>query len=281
MSISASSAILASTPTSPFVTATSSVDYASIFGSSTSTSVGAAYTGSEEYAVFPNGVYLSKFYLVSSQDSGLTHLDIDLYNYCYLPYGPLPYDDLRKRTPQYSGDPRPDYLLDRAPCRRAASINTNCDVENTNGSLAGIRPSEQPDAQKECYCEKYPYFDSTLGCMECFRQHGGIEGYHWFPQSYVAAVSSSYCGASPQSTGFYDFAREWASTDAAAKIPSMTAENVLGTQTAASLYYTYAAAATTADSQNAAVRITDPRPHFSAWNVLIATMSLLLACGIS
>lgn len=66
-------------------------------------------------------------------------------------------------------------------------------------------------------------------------------GYHWFPQSYVNAVSSSYCAANPQTTDFYAFAKEWAKTDPAATVPSTTASNILGTQTAASLYYTYAA----------------------------------------
>ena len=148
MSLSTTSAILSSTPTSPFITATSSFDYDSPFGSSTSSSVGAAYTGSEEYPVFPNSVYLSKFYQASSQDAGLTHLDIDLYNYCYLPYNPLRYHDSRKRAAQYSGDPRPDYLLDEAPCKRAASINANCYIENANGSLTDLRLSEQPDVQQ-------------------------------------------------------------------------------------------------------------------------------------
>ena len=275
MSLSTDSALL-STPSSTFIR-TSSFDYDTLFSTSTSSSTDASHTGSDEYPVFPNGVYLSKFYLVSSQEAGLTNLDINLYNYCYLPFNPLRY---RKRSLQYSGDPRPDYLLDEAPCKRAAAINANCYTENTNGTLSGLRSSEQPDVQKECYCEKYPYFDSILGCMECFRQHGGIEGYHWFPQSYVNAVSSSYCAASPQSTPFYDFAREWAKTDPAAKIPSTTAENVLGSQTAFSLYYTYAAAATGEGSDSGAKRMRSAQAGSCLLNLLLVITSLSLFLGL-
>ena len=212
--------------------------------------------------------------MVSARDSGLTHLDIDLYNYCYLPYNPLPYFGLSKRSPQYTGEPRPDYQLDSAPCKRAAAINANCYLDNTNGSFSGLRPSEQPEVQKQCYCELYPYFDSTLGCMQCFKQHGGIEGYHWFPKTYVEAISSSYCAASPQSTGFYQFASQWASTDPAASVPSTTAENVLGSQTAASLYYTYAAAVTTGSSKNASSRL--PEQSFPLRFALLAMLSLIV-----
>ncbi len=281
MSLTGDSTIIPLTSPIPSLTTTSGFEVDSLFGTSTFSSATASYSSSDEYPVFPNGVYVSKFYVVSSQDAGLTNLDIDLYNYCYLPYNPLLYHDSKKRTPQYSGDPWPDYLLDEAPCKRAASVNANCYIENTNGSFTGLKPFEQPDVQKECFCEKYPYFDSTLGCMECFRQHGGIEGYHWFPQSYVNAISSSYCGASPQSTGFYDFASGWAKTDPAAKLPSTTAENVLGSQTAASLYYTYAAAATTGGSQNTALGMEAPRARLSYQNVLVAVTSLVLAFGLS
>ena len=54
-------------------------------------------------------------------------------------------------------------------------------------------------------------------------------------------VSSAYCSASPQTTGFYPFANGY-SMISASSLPSTTAVNSLGTQTAASLYYTYAAA---------------------------------------
>ena len=81
-----------------------------------------------------------------------------------------------------------------------------------------------------CSC---PAVDNSANC--------GI-GYHWFPQSYVSAVSSSYCHANPQTTEFYSFASEWAKANPAASVPSTTAANILGTQTAASLYYTYASA---------------------------------------
>ncbi|KAH8816917.1 hypothetical protein F5884DRAFT_777897 [Xylogone sp. PMI_703] len=231
---------------------TSSYPYDPFFGSATSSSGGATYTGSQEYPVFPNGVYLSKFALVSSSESGLTDLDIDLYNECYLPYNPLQHHNFRKRAAASSANaPRPTYLIDEAPCKRAAAINTNCYFQNTNKTFAGLQPyADDFDVQQQCYCEKYPFFDSTLGCMECFRQHGGIEGYHWFPQSYVNAVSSTYCAANPEKTEFYAFVREWAKTDSAASVPSTTAPNILGTQTAASLYYTYAAATLTSDKSS-------------------------------
>ena len=260
--------------------ATSSFSYGPYYASETASSASSTFTGSDEYRVFPNGAYLSRFYLVSSSEAGLTELDIDLYNFCYLPYNPLPYNNYRKRSPQATGDPRPDYELEAAPCKRTASINANCYIENTNGTFSGLRDSEQPDAQQQCFCDVYPFFDSVRGCMECFRQHGGIEGYHWFPQSYVNAVSSSYCAADPQSTLFYDFARDWAKTNPAAKVPSTTAENVLGTQTAASLYYTYAAAMTDGSSEGSAPQFQKSSSSTSLRHLLLATIALSLVAHL-
>ena len=142
--------------------------------------------------------------------------------------------------------------------------------------FSGLRDSEQPGAQQQCFCDVYPFFDSVRGCMECFRQHGGIEGYHWFPQTYVNAVSSSYCAADPQSTLFYDFARDWAKTNPAAKLPSTTAENVLGTQTAASLYYTYAAAVTDSPSEGGVPRSPKSSSSTSLPHLLLAAIALSL-----
>ncbi|CAI7601348.1 unnamed protein product [Penicillium glandicola] len=222
----------------------SSYEYNSLLGTSTSSSTAASNTGSEDYPVFPNGVYISNFYLVSSQDSGLTDLDIDLYNECYLPYNPLSHHNFRRDDATSTISPKPTYLIDEAPCKRQASINSNCYFQNTNGTFSGLETySGDWDVQQQCYCDIYPFFDSAAGCQECFRKHGGIEGYHWFPESYVKGVSSAYCSANPQTTGFYPFANAW-STSSAASVPTSTAVDSLGTQTAASLYYTYAAEST-------------------------------------
>ncbi|KAM5464006.1 hypothetical protein MauCBS54593_007182 [Microsporum audouinii] len=224
------------TPTAPYIRSSTS-------------STTSAFPGSSDFIVFPNGIYLSKFYLVSSQYSGLTDLDLHLYNVCYLPYNPFDVEksfgiDKRRAPPTDSSNaPRPTYLIEKAPCQRQASINTNCYFKNTNGTFSGLEPySDEFDVQQQCYCERYPFFDSVLGCMKCFEAHGGIEGYHWFPQSYVNAASKAYCGENPAPAEFYQYMRQWARTDPAAIIPSTTASTILGTQTDASLYYTYSAA---------------------------------------
>ncbi|KGO40430.1 hypothetical protein PEX1_031850 [Penicillium expansum] len=225
---------------------TSSYSYDSLFGTSTSSSSAASYTGSDEYPVFPNGAYFSRFYVVSSQESGLTDLDIDLYNECFLPYNPLSHHNFRRDDATTTMSPRPTYLIDEAPCKRQAAINSNCYFQNTNGTFSGLQTySDDWNVQQHCYCDIYPFFDSAAGCQECFRKHGGIEGYHWFPESYVMGVSSAYCSANPQTTGFYPFANAWSRTSASS-LPTSTAVDSLGTQTAASLYYTYAAENTAA-----------------------------------
>ncbi|KAF3938762.1 hypothetical protein ABW19_dt0200604 [Dactylella cylindrospora] len=223
---------------------------------------GEYYNGTDDYPVFPHARYISKFYKVSSQYAGLTKLDIALYNRCYLPYNPLSdafaIDSKFKRDIEIdveipddndpnqtnSNAPRPTYLINEPPCKRTAAINSNCYFDNTNGTFSGLQLYEDKfEVQQQCYCEKYPYFDSAFGCNECFKLHGGIEGYHWFPDSYMNAVSSSYCNADPATTGFYPFYHQWMQTDPAATVPSTTAPDILGTEAAASLYYTYAAAA--------------------------------------
>ncbi|WPH02364.1 Hypothetical protein R9X50_00522700 [Acrodontium crateriforme] len=190
------------------------------------------------FPVFPNGQYISKFYVINP-DPGLTHLDIDLYNECYLPRRPLPYAN-QKRSPQNTGPPRPDYLSDEPPCKRQGAMNTNCYIQNINGTFPGLQVSEKWQDQQHCFCTTYPFFDSASGCQKCFEEHGGIEGYHWFPQDYIDPVSSLYCAAAPPKTGLYPFVQHWASTNAAANVPGTTASNALGTRTAASLYYTAA-----------------------------------------
>ncbi|KGO63552.1 hypothetical protein PITC_049340 [Penicillium italicum] len=235
---------------------TLSYSYDSLFGTSTSSSTVASNTGSEGYPVFPNGAYISRFYVVSSQESGLTDLDIDLYNECYLPYNPLPHHHFRRDDMTTTTSPKPTYLIDEAPCKRQAAINSNCYFQNTNGTFSGLQTySDDWDVQQQCYCDTYPFFDSAAGCQECFRKHGGIEGYHWFPESYLMGVSSAYCSANPQTTGFYPFANAWL-TSAAASVSTTTAVDSLGTQTAASLYYTYAAEGTATGGSSKIVKNT-------------------------
>ncbi|KAF3922519.1 hypothetical protein ABW21_db0200070 [Orbilia brochopaga] len=224
------------------------------------------FLGDDTYPVFPNARYLSKFFLVNAQDSGITHLDTDLYNWCYLPYNPLSYipgSSKAKHKRQDGEDsatttldvslasktPRPDYLSDTAPCRRAAAINSNCYFQNTNGTFSGLQPYNSSfDLQQKCFCQIYPYWDTIFGCNECFRQHGGIEGFHWFPSTYMSAAWSTYCNANPITTAFYPFISSWAKTDPVANVPTTTASNVLGTQTALSVYWTYASTIATPSS---------------------------------
>ncbi|KAF4764675.1 hypothetical protein N7455_003773 [Penicillium solitum] len=255
---------------------TSTYQYDSILGSSTSSSAATSETGSE-YPVFPNGAYISRFYVVSSQESGLTDLDIDLYNECYLPYNPLSHHNFRRDDTTETISPKPTYLIDEAPCKRQAAINSNCYFQNTNGSFSGLQLySGDWDVQQKCYCGIYPFFDSAAGCQECFRKHGGIEGYHWFPESYVKGVSSAYCGANPQTTGFYPFANAW-STSSAASLPTSTAVDSLGTQTAASLYYTYNAESTaTGGSSSSEKNSAVPTTRLSLKRALVAALPLVL-----
>lgn len=140
-------------------------------------------TGSRDYPVFPNGDYIQKFYRVNQK---LTKLDVDLYNACYLPFRNLPYDNYNEKRavrgdgpdeePLPPNAPQPTYEITSAPCKRQASINANCYFKNTNGTYSGLEVSQEWDVQQQCYCEQYPFFDSVKGCMECFRQHGGIAG---------------------------------------------------------------------------------------------------------
>ena len=169
---------------------TSSYGYDSLFGTSTTSSTAASTTDSREFPVFPNGAYLSRFYLVVAQESGLTDLDIDLYNECYLPYNPLPHHNFRRGDATTAISPKPTYLIDEAPCQRQAGINSNCYFWNTNGTFSGLVPySDHWDVQQQCYCDIYPFFDSAAGCQECIRKHGGIEG-RSFPQNILALCFS-------------------------------------------------------------------------------------------
>jgi hypothetical protein len=89
-------------------------------------------------------------------------------------------------------------------------------------------------------------------------------------------VSSAYCSANPQTTGFYPFAGAWSKTSAS-NLPSSTAVDELGTQTAASLYYTNAAEITAAGGsgtgdKNGATAST----HLSLKKALIAALPLVL-----
>lgn len=164
---------------------------------STDTASSATFTGDPDYFVFPNPEYISRFYKVRAQDSGITNLDTDLYNRCYLPGGgPLPY-----LPPPYNGSSvndssnakreeswveiiieKPDYQIEVAPCRRQGAINTNCYFKNTNGTFSGLTKYDSDfEEQQHCFCEKYPFFDSVLGCSKCFEMHGGISGIYFRP----------------------------------------------------------------------------------------------------
>ncbi|KAH7116140.1 hypothetical protein B0J11DRAFT_584174 [Dendryphion nanum] len=213
--------------------------------SRTSTSAGATFTGDPDFYVFPNPHFLSRFYKVSSHISGLTHLDTDLYNRCYLPSRPHEYIDSKRDVSWvHIKIEKADYRTEDAPCIRQAAINANCYQRDTNGSFSGLeRYKDHFDEQQHCFCEKYPFFESALGCQKCLEMHGGISGYHWFPESYVNAAANAYCAQDPPTQEFYKFVQSWKATAAEANVPSTTAKDVLGTQTAASLYYTAGAVA--------------------------------------
>lgn len=204
--------------------------------SGSDTAASATATSSAVYPIFPKG-WTAGLYTF---DGSPTQLDIDLYNYCYLPYYFLTNYKRFEVTSSYP--PRPTYLFDEAPCKRQASINTNCYFENTNRSFTGLQIPTSPEAlaaQQRCYCKTYPFFDSAFGCQACLRDHGGIEGYHWYPEAYLSAFPSSYCAASTVTTDFYASYYQWSSTQTEVLVPTTTAPNVLGTQTDMSLYYTY------------------------------------------
>ncbi|CDM29708.1 unnamed protein product [Penicillium roqueforti FM164] len=139
-----------------------------------------------------------------------------------------------------------------------------------NGTFSGLVPySDHWDVQQQCYCDVYPFFDSAAGCQECFRKHGGIEELR-------DGGLERYCSANPQTTGFYPFAKEWSSSSAAS-LPTTTAADSLGTQTAASLYYTYAeentaAGVSSTSEKNSAVSST----RLSLGRALMAVRSLVL-----
>jgi hypothetical protein len=124
-----------------------------------------AYNGSDTYPVFPNGRFVSKFYLVDAQDSGLTQTDIDLWNRCYLSTRPLK---------ERSSVSKPNYQIDEAPCNRQRA--TNACYFTSNGTLTSIEKQTDAKAQQDCYCNVYPFFEAVGGCQACFEKHGGIEG---------------------------------------------------------------------------------------------------------
>lgn len=250
-------------------------DYGSAFASSTSDPFTSTST---DYPVFPNSQYIAKWFSYSSDEDGLTHLDIDLYNECYLPSRPYTYVNKRQAdASSTSPTPRPTYLIDEPPCQRQAAINANCYFQNTNGTFSGLQPYEDDfDIQQQCFCDIYPFFDAVTGCNACFLEHGGIEGYHWFPSSYISAVSSSYCNSNPQTLEFYSWVSEWSQTDPAARVPSTTAPNVLGTQTAASLYYTNTETGTAAaTSTSDAIQRPRFRPRWMAISAIVLSLLLI------
>ncbi|KAF2662741.1 hypothetical protein K491DRAFT_556411, partial [Lophiostoma macrostomum CBS 122681] len=207
----------------------------------TTSSASSTFTGNATYPVFPNANYISLFYLSPSDEFTITNLDTDLYNRCYLPANPLPYSNAKRDSSWISITiSNPDYDIDEAPCKRQAAINANCHFRNGNGTAAGLQVyTDDFEEQRECYCNEYPFFDAVVGCQKCFEMHGGIEGYHYFPYSYISAFADSYCSSSaPPTKEFYAAALAWKATAAEAVVPSTTAKDVLGTQTDARLYYT-------------------------------------------
>lgn len=233
----------------------------------------ATATATYSQAVFPNGEWAARMY---SNTNSADDLDIELYNYCYLPYNFLSH--YKRFQVTSSCPPRPTYLDDEAPCKRQAAINTNCYFENTNSTFLGLQVPTDPEAlasQQQCYCITYLFFDSALGCQACFQDHGGIEGFHWYPDAYVNAFSSSYCAASSVTTDFYASYSDWSSTQTDVSVPMTTASNVLGTQTDMSLYYTYNAQVASAEATSTSTSLAISLQLLSLGDTFI--MSLVIA----
>ena len=147
----------------------------------TSTAADSMYTCDPNESFFLNSCYLSRFTRVISQYSGLTNLDIDLYNRCYLPYNALSYDTKKAKRDGESWVSvqieKPDYQQEVAPCKRMGAIGANCYWKNTNGTFSGLDKYQDDFGQQQnCYCKIYPFWDATAGCMKCLEMHGGIEG---------------------------------------------------------------------------------------------------------
>ena len=86
-------------------------------------------------------------------------------------------------------------------------------------------------------------------------------------------MADSYCNADPLTKEFYNFVGTWKATAAEATVPSTTAKDVLGTQTAASLYYTPNAAVSTKRANSAAALNNGKR----GWKKGRATIVALIA----
>ncbi|KAF2010131.1 hypothetical protein BU24DRAFT_356902 [Aaosphaeria arxii CBS 175.79] len=236
------------------------------------------FTGDASYPVFPNANYISRFAIIADYLSDITHLDTDLLNRCYLPSRPHRYVEPRNQTKRedswiYIKIEKPDYQEDSPPCHRQGAINTNCRLQNTNGTFSGLRKYEDNfDEQQHCFCEKYPFFEATLGCQKCLEMHGGIEGWHWFPESYISAAADAYCSENPPTKEFFDYMLDWKATAAEAQIPSTTAEDLLGTRTEVSLYYT--ASPTTGSKKNTSMA--EPRARGLGWVWTVACISVVI-----
>ncbi|KAF2715306.1 hypothetical protein K504DRAFT_529498 [Pleomassaria siparia CBS 279.74] len=55
-------------------------------------------TSASIYPIFPDFEYIERFSVVSSTESTFTDQDIDLYNYCCIPYNSLPHHQTPKSS---------------------------------------------------------------------------------------------------------------------------------------------------------------------------------------
>ena len=79
-------------------------------------------------------------------------------------------------------------------------------------------------------------------CSDCYRLHGGREGADFYPEEVGNSISASYCSGTA-TLGFPNFLFN-AFTENSFPIASTRESDVLGTQTAVSLYYTATGEAT-------------------------------------
>ena len=119
-----------------------------------------------------------------------------------------------------------------APCNAFSALTTEC-MYGPDAFLellhnATTQGADDPDnsddgqqmqsnvTQRACACESQ-FWPQLQGCMSCYQKHGGQLGSDYFPQAYIASMSSAYCAASSTPTaGLDEFLFEWTQE----KVPS-------------------------------------------------------------
>ncbi|KAK2760941.1 hypothetical protein FQN54_002183 [Arachnomyces sp. PD_36] len=143
-----------------------------------------------------------------------------------------------------------------APCYRAPDIAYACMVGVDSLEEVEELPDDTKEAslevQQECICGS-EMFDLFKGCSNCFKLHGGVENVDYLNDEYYDSVSSKFCGGEP-TISLNDLMMKSPQTATA----GTTNSDVLGTQTAASLYYTAPTAAASDGGANPTGTGTEP-----------------------